>query len=195
MRQARLRLGQPLDVDLLDLARDASLAPDELERRLLLWHDQGLLRYDGSARDALLHLLPAPADAGSRIDDLLAEYAARQDARIDAIGAYARQANCRHRTIAAHFGERLTRCGSACDICAPDTTADRSFGSAQGRRPPTTDRRKARYATHNTRHTMPTKHLAAHDIDSAILACLTHLPFQVGRTGLAKVLKGAAKHP
>jgi ATP-dependent DNA helicase RecQ len=197
---ARLRLGQPLDVDLLDLAARAGCAPDELESRLLRWHDQGLLRYDGSARDALLHLPPAPADAGDRLDALLAEYATRQDERIDAIAAYARRANCRHRSIAAHFGERLVRCGSSCDICAPDTTNDH--------RPPTTDRletrrqgdketRRRRTTDYGLRTTdkLRTTHHASRNIDSIILSCLARLPFQVGRSGLAKVLKGAAGSP
>jgi ATP-dependent DNA helicase RecQ len=34
-----------------------------------------------------------------------------------------------------------------------------------------------------------------HDTDTTILACLAHLPFPVGRSGLAKVLKGAAGSP
>jgi ATP-dependent DNA helicase RecQ len=181
---ARLRPGQPLDVDLLDLARRAGCAPDALELHLLRWHDQGLLRYDGSARDALLHLPPAPADAGSRLDALLAEYATRQDARIDAIAAYARRASCRHRAIAAHFGERLARCGSSCDICAPDTTTGH-------RSPPHTSRQKALYG----RPSVATRRQATRNTDATILACLAHLPFSVGRSGLAKVLKGAAGSP
>jgi ATP-dependent DNA helicase RecQ len=188
---ARLRPGQPLDVDLLDLADRDGCAPDALELRLLHWHDQGLLRYDGSARDALLHLLPAPADAGSRLDALLAEYATRQDARIDAIAAYARRASCRHRAIAAHFGERLARCGSSCDMCAP------TENHPQGPRPRTKSQvanrksqvaRSLRPATYDLRP-------ATRNTDSAILTCLAHLPFPVGRSGLAKVLKGAASSP
>jgi ATP-dependent DNA helicase RecQ len=189
---ARLRLGQPLDVDLLDLAARAGYAPDELELHLLRWHEQGLLRYDGSARDALLHLPTAPADASSRLDALLAEYATRQDERIDAIAAYARRAGCRHRTIATHFGERLGRCGSSCDICAPDSTTDH--------RPPTADRLETRrrrttsYGLRTTDYRQITHH-ASRNIDTTILTCLAHLPFQVGRSGLAKILKGAAGSP
>jgi ATP-dependent DNA helicase RecQ len=119
VRSARLRPGQPLDVDLLDLAQRSGCAPDELERQLLRWQDRGWLRYDGAARDALLELRPATADVGARLDALLADYARSQDARIDAIGAYARGLNCRHRAIAAHFGEKLPRCVTTCDICQP----------------------------------------------------------------------------
>ncbi|MFL5803954.1 MAG: RecQ family ATP-dependent DNA helicase [Roseiflexaceae bacterium] len=119
VRSARLRPGQPLDVDLLEQAGRAGCAPDEFERRLLRWHDQCWLRYDGAARDALLELRPAVADVGARLDALLAEYAGRQDARIAAIASYARGIHCRHRAIAAHFGETLPRCAGSCDICRP----------------------------------------------------------------------------
>jgi len=184
VRLARLRPGQPLDIDLLSLARQAGCAPDVLELRLLHWHDQGLLRYDGSARDALLHLPPAPADAGDRLDALLAEYAARQDARIDAIAAYARRASCRHRALAAHFGERLARCGNACDICAPDPAAD-------GQPSPPVSRQRALYS----RPSVAARGDATPDTNATMLSCLAHLPFPVGRSGLAKVLKGVASSP
>jgi ATP-dependent DNA helicase RecQ len=184
---ARLRLGQPLDVDLLDLAARSGCAPDQLESHLLRWHDQGLLRYDGSARDALLHLPPPPADAADRLDALLTEYAARQDERIDAIAAYARRASCRHRSIAAHFGERLGRCGGSCDICAPtenqEPRTNNQVASRQSQR-----HSKMRPATCDLRP-------VPRDIDTTILTCLANLPFQVGRSGLAKVLKGAAGSP
>jgi ATP-dependent DNA helicase RecQ len=184
---ARLRPGQPLDVDLLDLAARAGCAPDTLELRLLRWHERGLLRYDGTARDMLLHLLPATADVGNKIDALLAEYASRQDGRIDAIADYARGAHCRHRAIAAHFGERLARCGSSCDICNPTTDyrprpASRRVPAGRGplpaaanHRPPTANHKPEAYTD-----------------DETILGCLAHLPFPVGRSGLAKVLKGSA---
>ncbi|HEX9371870.1 MAG TPA: helicase-related protein, partial [Roseiflexaceae bacterium] len=257
---ARLRPGQALDVDLLDLAARAGCAPDELELRLLRWHDQGLLRYEGSARDMLLHLRPAAADVGDRIDALLAEYAARQDARIEAIAAYARGVSCRHRGIAAHFGERLGRCGNSCDICAPAPTDDRT-GTIY--RAPTTDRqlpRNMQPATRNPQEAIleavralpgrlndkelvcvllgepgypacaaygrlagadfaatrqaiaalvaagrlayrnrglvpATRTVSPEAVEGTILGCLAHLPFPVGRSGLAKVLKGAAGSP
>ncbi len=75
VQSARLRPGQPLDVDLLELAQRSGCAPDEFERQLLRWQDSGWLRYDSSARDALLELRPAATDVGARLDALLAEYA------------------------------------------------------------------------------------------------------------------------
>ena len=35
----------------------------------------------------------------------------------------------------------------------------------------------------------------ARTVDETILSCLAHLPFPVGRSGLAKVLKGSAASP
>jgi ATP-dependent DNA helicase RecQ len=260
---ARLRPGQPLDVDLIALADRAGYAPDELERRLLRWQDQGLLRYDGSARDVLLELRPASADVGSRIDALLAEYNARQDARIEAIATYARAVTCRHRAIAAHFGERLAPCRDACDICAPGRQASRgehraavadgeervtsvtrhalrttqeailsavselsaqlndkelvcvllgepgyppcaAFGQLAGADFMTT--RKAigalvsagRLAYRNRTIVLATpaaRSAAPEAIEETIVRCLMQLPFPVGKSGLAKILKGAAGSP
>jgi ATP-dependent DNA helicase RecQ len=170
---------------LLDLAERAGCAPDALELRLLRWQERGLLRYDGTARDMLLHLLPATADVGYKIDALLAEYASRQDARIDAIADYARGAHCRHRAIAGHFGERLARCGNSCDICIPP--ADRRARPA-GRKAPAARGPSAIAAGRRARP-------ANHDDDETILGCLAHLPFSVGRSGRAKILKGSAGSP
>ncbi|MEP7189995.1 MAG: helicase-related protein, partial [Roseiflexaceae bacterium] len=264
---ARLRPGQPLDIDLIALATRLDTAPDALERQLLRWHDHGLLRYEGSARDVLLELRPAAADVGDRIDALLAEYSTRQDARIDAITIYARGLSCRHRTIAAHFGERLAVCRSACDICAPKSIDDRrqmidDRVPRHNRRPSSIVHRPSSAGTQAiidavselsgqlndkelvcvllgepgyppcaafgrlagadflaTRQAVlalvaagrlawrnralvlasPATRLAAPStpamIEETIMRCLTQLPFPVGKTGLAKILKGAAGSP
>jgi ATP-dependent DNA helicase RecQ len=265
MRVARLRPGQPLDVDLLDLAQRAGNPPDALERQLLRWHDQGLLRYESSARDVLLELRPATTDVGSRIDRLLAEYNTRQDARIAAIADYARAAACRHRLIATHFGERLAPCRNACDICAPEAIDGRrktidDSSSAHIHRPSSIVDRPSSAVTQAIldvvselpgklsdkqlvcvllgepgyplcaafgslagadfiatraavaalvaagqlayRHralipaATPTARPATPDaIDELIERCLAHLPFPVGKSGLTKILKGAAGSP
>ncbi len=264
---ARLRPGQPLDIDLIALATRAGSAPDVLERQLLRWHDQGLLRYEGSARDVLLELRPAAVDVGSRIDALLAEYSTRQDARIAAITAYARGITCRHRAIAAHFGERLAPCRSACDICTPARHETRDtprvparrvehtsgFSQRINRQSPISSAQSAileavqelpgrlndkelvcvlmgepgyppcaafgrlagadflatrqavvalvgagRLAWHK-RTLVPASPVARSAapaaIEETIMRCLTQLPFPVGKSGLAKILKGAAGSP
>jgi ATP-dependent DNA helicase RecQ len=264
MQAARLRPGQPLDVDLLALSQHAGYTPDALERRLLSWHDQGLLRYESSARDVLLELRPAAAAVGQQIDTLLAEYSARQDTRIAAIATYARALACRHRAIAAHFGERLAPCGGACDICAPSevdvgrkTKDDRtstperrssaivdrpSLGMAQAileavselpgqlsdkqlvcvllgepgyppcaafgqlagsdfaaTRAAVVELVAAGRLAYRNRTLYPATPIAypatQAAIDELIERCLAHVPFPVGKSGLAKILKGAAGSP
>jgi ATP-dependent DNA helicase RecQ len=258
---AGLVQGVPVDVDLIALAEQLHYAPDALERRVLSWHSQGLLRYGGSGRDVLLEMRAAGADVGAQLDALLAEYANRQNERVEAIATYARSARCRHRAIAEHFGERMAGCGSACDICAPTNhhraAADPRLSSQGGRGAAT------RYAEADViRATLAAVgelsgrlnekelvclllgmpgypscaafgQLAGADfvatravvssliaagrlayrsralvlasttprpagplfVQEAILRCIAHLPFAVGRSGLAKVLKGAAGSP
>ena len=182
---ARLRPGQPLDVDLIALAERVGSAPDALERQLLRWHDQGLLRYESSARDVLLELRPASADVGSRIDALLAEYSTRQDARIDAISTYARGLTCRHRTIAAHFGERLPACRSACDICAPANHEPRTTQKTSARRVGQTSGFGNR----------PNHQLPISAAQSAILEVVQELPGQLNDKELVCVLLGEPGYP
>jgi ATP-dependent DNA helicase RecQ len=258
---AGLRPGQARDVDMIDLAERHGSPPDELERQLLAWQDQGLLRYDGQARDVLIELHPASGDVGGAIDRLLAEYASRQSARVDAIAAYARGLTCRHRAIAAHFGEQQARCRDACDICRPaeapalpagaraSTASARpaarpvppfqieravleavrelpgqlgdkdlvcvllgtpgypscaAFGQLAGadfahvRRAIGTLIADGRLAYHHRTliaTATPRRDVAPQPLEPTILRCLAQLPFPVGKSGLAKILKGAAGSP
>jgi ATP-dependent DNA helicase RecQ len=182
---ARLRPGQPLDIDLIALAARAGRTPDALERQLLRWHDQGLLRYEGSARDVLLELRPAAADVGSRIDALLAEYSTRQDARIEAIATYARGLTCRHRAIAAHFGERLAACRSACDICTPASHEPRTSQRVPARRAGQTPGFGQRSNLHSP----------ISSAQSAILEVVQELPSQLSDKELVCVLLGEPGYP
>jgi ATP-dependent DNA helicase RecQ len=178
---AGLQPGVALEVDLLLLAERANLPPSELEGALLHWHDAGFLRYRGGMRQVLLEQLPAPAGVAERIDQLLADYRRSQEQRIEAMAAYARTNKCRHRTLAEHFGQSLARCKTACDTCAPQNsigirTVRTTAGGIPAPLPPRNDddgRNDAQRA----------------------LDGLAHLPFALGRTGLARVLKGAATSP
>jgi ATP-dependent DNA helicase RecQ len=177
---AGLQPGEPLEVDLLLLAERAGWSPADLDGQLLLWHDAGFLRYRGGPRQVLIEQLPAPADVAQRIDELLADYQSRQIQRVEAVAAYARASQCRHRTIASHFGQKLARCKTACDICAPQP----SLGAAIAR----------------TARAAP-QALPPRDDDDPrgdvqrTLDGLNNLPFPLGRSGLARVLKGAASSP
>jgi ATP-dependent DNA helicase RecQ len=138
------------------------------------------VRYRPAQRGALLELLPAPPDVGERIDRLLADYQARQDERVEAMGAYARAARCRHRVLAGHFNQKLAACRTACDICAPERGL--SAGSGFGRRTiggplPLRDDGDGR-----------------NDVQR-LLDGLHNLPFPMGRSGLARALKGGSSSP
>jgi ATP-dependent DNA helicase RecQ len=166
----------------LDLAGALGIPLAEFETALLQWSADGLLQIDSGPRDWLLELLPAPADTPVRIEALLREYSTRQDARVEAMVGYAKGLSCRHQALAAHFGERLARCEDACDVCAGDVET--------ARRPSHTP------ARHNI--ASPARHNAISSKDedaavTAVLRLLRDLPFQVGRTGVVRILKGSIK--
>jgi len=174
---AGLRQGVAVEVDLLLLAERLELAPDALEGRLLGWHDAGFLRYRGGQREVLIEQLPASPDVAERIDRLLADYRDRQVERVEAVAAYARTIACRHSAIAEHFGQRLARCKTSCDICDPHHAAVVGVVRAGKVAQP----------------------LPARDDDDPrsdaqrLLDGLERLPFPMGRTGLARALKGSAE--
>ncbi|PDV99893.1 RecQ family ATP-dependent DNA helicase [Candidatus Chloroploca asiatica] len=176
---AELVEGVPVEVNLLDLAERTGLNPAEIEAHVLAWHDAGFLRFRGGMRLPLLELLPAPADVADRIEQLLHDYRVRQEQRIEAMAVYARSSECRHRTLAAHFGQRLAPCRTGCDICAPQASTGvrviRAAGQAPQPLPPRDDDPRS-------------------DIQR-LLDGLAHLPFAVGRSGLARILKGSPKSP
>lgn len=154
-------------VDSLALAERAGLEPARLETRLLDWQEQGWLHYRPLGRQALVELLPPPADAVQRVEALVEQWQTSQEQRLDLVLAYAGLSTCRHAAIARHFGlSAPPRCG-ACDNCAP-------AGSAA------------------TADAAPTAALERHPAD-LILECVGSLPFGLGRTGLARVLRGSVQ--
>jgi len=173
-----MAVGQTADLSLLDLARACDTPPPALEAALLQWADADLIRYTGSGRDPLIEFVAAPADVGERIDTLLTDYQARQDQRIEAMAAYAKGAVCRHRALAAHFGQRMARCGTACDVCAPGERRHAAAPARAARRAPvpvrTDDDRPDALRT---------------------LMGFAALPFPMGRRKVARVLTGASSSP
>ncbi len=176
---AGLSAGAPQEVDLLLLAEQAELSPAALEGMLLAWHDAGFLRYRGGQRLPLIELLPAPPDVAERIDRLLRDYRERQEQRVEAMAAYARSTDCRHRALAAHFGQRLAPCRTACDICAPQ--------AGTGVRITRTGRAPTALAPRDSSDPRS-------DVRRA-LDGLANLPFAMGRSGLARALKGGVNSP
>ncbi len=114
---ARLRPGQSLTLDLVDVAQQAELSLNDIEKRVLDWADAGWLSYRPAGRDLLLELLPPPADAAERIATLLERYETIQAQRVDEITAYARAVRCRHGYINAYLGGRTIERCAACDNC------------------------------------------------------------------------------
>ena len=114
---------------------------------------------------------PAPPESRAELDALLEARRAHEDRRLADMLAYAEGEECRHVAMARHFDQVLDPCGDACDIC---------LGTAQ----PTAPGRVA----------APTA-VEIPDVGRVILECLASLPFPLGRTGLAKVLTGAADSP
>ncbi len=177
---AGLSVGTWQEVNLLDLAAQAGWSPSDLEGAMLHWHDAGFLRYRGGPRQVLIELLPAPSDVAERIESLLHDYQERQMQRVEALAHYARANECRHRNIAAHFGQRLARCKSGCDICAPELALSSGVSRVARSAPqplPPRDDEDPRSDVQRT------------------LDGLSHLPFAMGRSGLARVLKGATSSP
>jgi ATP-dependent DNA helicase RecQ len=121
-----------------------------------------------------LHLLPAGANAGARLQRVIDATAARAAARVNRMMTYAAGAHCRHATLAAHLGERLAPCDEVCDVCtgeAASTSASRV--------------RRERVPQKRTTAT-------AADADTALKA-LASAPFPVGKTGLARLLQGSVQ--
>lgn len=175
-QESGLRPGQTADVNLIDLARTLDMEPSALESSLLAWADTDLVRYTGTGRDPLIEFLPAPPNVGERIDTLLADYQLRQDQRIEAMAAYAKGAICRHRAIATHFGQRMARCGTACDVCVPE------------------ERQRA-VAPSRARRSVPIHTDDDRPDTLRILMGLAALPFPMGRRKVARVLTGATSSP
>nr|MBC8447105.1 HRDC domain-containing protein [Chloroflexota bacterium] len=114
---ARLRSGQWLTLDLANVAQQADLSLDEIERRLLEWADAGYLNYRPAGRDLLLELVPPPPDAAERVATLLERYETVHAQRVDEIAAYAQTGRCRHGYINAYLGGRTIERCDACDNC------------------------------------------------------------------------------
>jgi superfamily II DNA helicase RecQ len=126
-RAARLRQGQPLTLDVLEVARRAagSGSPSDVENLLLDGADRGWLSYHPAGRDLILELLPARA-AGDQVATLLERYETTQAQRVDEVTAYAQTGRCRHGYLNAYLGGRVIEHCAACDNCvqAPPAPAN-----------------------------------------------------------------------
>jgi ATP-dependent DNA helicase RecQ len=162
---ARLRPGQPLTLDLVDVAQRAGLPLDDIERRMLDWADAGWLSYRPAGRDLMLEMLPPPPDAAERIATLLERYETIQAQRVDEIAAYARTVRCRHGHLNAYLGGRTIERCTACDNCV------------EIQPPPDTDLSDER------------------EQFLTILRCVSAAPWSWGRLSLARILRGDLQAP
>ena len=159
----------------------AEITPEELGSAAGLKEDMdprvfvGMLERAGLARrhyDAgramRVDLLPPPPDTSRRISDLLRRYEEQAHDRARRMIAFADVDRCRRLQVAEHFGETAqTPCGM-CDVCAPDTAAQRQRTAAAP---------------------LPA------NLAGAILDAIHHLTWPLGERGLAAMLSGAVDAP
>jgi ATP-dependent DNA helicase RecQ len=149
------------------LSAELGMAADELERRLLLWQERGLLAFRPERREPVVERLVPPPDVAKAIAELLARRDEAQNRQIDQILDYASADKCRHKMLSAHLGERIDDCGTSCDHCAP-----RADSAVQEKK------EEARELPANA--------------GQAILECLTSFPFRPGKPSIVKALMGSA---
>jgi len=174
----------PGDIDQLDtvaIAAALDCSPAELEGLLLGWADEtGALTVNIGRRDLCLRLvMPPPPDAAAALPRLLDDVRRENEKRVARMVAYATGRSCRHAMLAAHLGERLAPCETACDVCTG------RVASAPGRA--ATPRQSGGGAA------TPTKPAPQSDAEAAriVLSALPLIPFNVGKTGLIKILAGS----
>jgi superfamily II DNA helicase RecQ len=116
-RAARLKPGQSLGVDLIGVAENIGLEPENAEMCVMGWSKERLIEYRPVGRDLLLERLLPPADSAEQVKNILERFTTIQIQRVEEITAYARTRRCRHGYISVYLGGRaLKNCG-ACDNC------------------------------------------------------------------------------
>jgi ATP-dependent DNA helicase RecQ len=164
--------GNRIARDMFEVAEALGCEPSEVEERLLTLEDEGALSYYGTGRGILLELLPHPPDLAGRLRGLIEGYEQAQRQRVEEIDRYATRRVCRTAAIARHFGvPHPGRCDH-CDVCCGASPEPAESG---------------RVETTRARDAAPPER-APEDI---IVECIAELPFPMGRSGIAKVLKGS----
>lgn len=154
-----------------ELGRVAGL-PETTDARVLvgMLDRAQLVRRDYDAGRAMrVEIVRPPADAAGRIDALLRAYAGGAEERAQRMISFAELARCRHLQVAEHFGESVQIPCGMCDVCAPSK--------------PT------------TAIAAPPLRPLPDGIAGSILDMVESLQWPLGRTGLAKTLKGSVDAP
>ena len=149
------------------------IGPEALDA--LLASQPDLVVHDGP-RQVCLELLPVGADARGRLERVLADAQVEADRRIAQVMDFADGRACRHQTLAAHLGERMDRCGDACDVCLGTATRGDGAGRLGGTAAAPAQRKWA----------------TAEDA-LAVLEAVRTLPFPMGKTGLSRLLAGSVE--
>ena len=128
--------GRPVTLQTAAICDALDISPETLARVLEGqpdWHAQ-----EGN-RLPCLQLFPVEANASARLQRVLDNAAQRAKTRVNRMMTYAEGRRCRHAELAAHLGERLEPCGTACDVCTREPAeasetdhADRSDLQASG---------------------------------------------------------------
>ncbi|MCE5314576.1 MAG: RecQ family ATP-dependent DNA helicase [Armatimonadota bacterium] len=170
VKAAKIRLGQRISIETMNLSSHTKIAPHALEEKLLDWQSKGFLTYWGSGRVMLLERLPAPRDSKRRLNDFLSRYAQMQESRVENMFNYAETRHCRHDTIANHFGEPVIARCACCDNCSPQKRPSEPVSKQA--KPIETD-------------------LNDEQMRQKVLETVEKIPGKVGFTGLVRVLKGS----
>jgi ATP-dependent DNA helicase RecQ len=158
-----------------DACAALDLTPNDLERLL---GAQGEYMVRDERRAVCLELLPAGEDAAANLRQVLERAKIEANRRIDQVIAYANGHACRHATLAAHLGERLAPCRTACDVCADAASAGPERGRGRGTAVAGPAKRAAVVTAADAR---------------AVLEAIRTLPFPMGKTGLTKLLVGSVE--
>ena len=163
--------GRPVTLQTAAICDALDIPPETLARVL---EAQADWQAQEGNRLLCLQLLPVEANATARLQRVLDNAAQRAKTRVNQIMTYAEGRRCRHAELAAHLGERLQPCGTACDVCTrePGDASEPStpLGRSPGKRSFTT---------------------SADAI--LVLKTVASLPFPVGKTGLIRVLEGSIR--
>ncbi len=177
-------------LDTVAVAAELDCSPAELEGLLLGWADEtGALSVSAGRRDICLRLvLPPPPEAAAGLPRLLDDVRRENEKRVARMMAYAAGRTCRHATLAAHLGERLEPCRTACDVCTGQqaTTGARQATGAIGAG-------GARAGAGRPAAPAAPARPPVADAEAAqiVLDAIRQLPFKAGKTGLIKILSGS----
>jgi ATP-dependent DNA helicase RecQ len=149
-------------------------AETQLRVAISLLEKSGMVsRQPDSGRDMQIAMLNPPPTARADLEAMLEDRHRHAEVRLDEVVQYVEGEGCRHVILSRHFEQTIPPCGSACDDCLG--VREESIPAPARPVPPSTD--------------------AVPDLGRVILETVSALPFGMGRTGVAKVLSGAADSP